>query len=513
VGFLALAQEIGLVSRDFQGGKKAVRNVVRAGAGGDVAWQQLQARLYGREIGRARLAKGMDVLLGRARQRNVSVAVISHKTQFSPYDAATDLRVAAKEWMQAHGLFDPQNTGLSPKNVFFESSRRDKIDRIRSLGCTHFIDDLDEVFNEPDFPSEVRSLLYAAGHDEIPPGRFRAFRTHEEIADHLLGVDPAIAAAALTGAPALEVIPVSRGGNNRLYRVVTADRVLALKSYPCPDDDARDRLGTEYDALSFLHTLGEDAVPAPVAISRPMRAALYRWIDGEPITAPVAGDIDAALAFLHRVHGYRQSGAASALPLASEACLSAAELLRQISVREQRLRGLVSCDRGLDDFLQRFAVLRSRLFESVGRGSEDELSLEFRTLSPSDFGFHNALRDRGGRVVFLDFEYFGWDDPVKLTADFLLHPGMALDRAARRRFADGMGAIHSADPDFRARLGRQLPLYALRWCLILLNEFLPGHRARRAVAGGGDNAAAKLRQLAKAEAMLGGIARLCEDLP
>jgi hypothetical protein len=294
---------------------------------------------------------------------------------------------------------------------------------------------------------------------------------------------------------------------------VTADGVLALKSYPCADDDARDRLGTEYDALSFLRTLGEDAVPAPVAISRPTRAAFYRWIDGEPITAPVAGDIDAALAFLHRVHGYRRSGAASAMPLASEACLSAAELLRQISEREQRLRGVAPRDPRLEEFLQRFADQRSRLFDSVDRGGEHELAAEFRTLSPSDFGFHNALRDRSGRVIFLDFEYFGWDDPVKLTADFLLHPGMALDRAARRRFADGMAAIHGADPDFRARLGRQLPLYALRWCLILLNEFLPGHRARRAVAGGGDNAAAKVRQLAKAEAMLGGIACLREDLP
>jgi len=512
-GFLALAREIGLVPEDFRGGKKAVRDAVRAGRGGEIAWQQLQARLYGRDIRRAQLAPGIDVLLERARARNVPVAVISHKTRFSRYDADTDLRLAAKDWMLGNGLFDPHGMGVRPENVFFEATREAKIDRIRSVGCTHFIDDLGEVFNEPEFPTDVRSYLYAAGYDEIPSGRFRAFRTHNEIADHLFGADPAVAAAALTGVPALTVTAISKGGNNRLYRVAGAGGVLALKSYPCPDDDPRDRLGTEYRALSFLKEQGERAVPAPVAIGRPMNVALYQWVDGDRIDDPAAADIDAAVDFVRRLHGYRRASGACALPLASEACLSTAELLRQISVREDRLSAVAPREPGLADFVARLREHHGRLAASIDRRHDDELAPEHRTLSPSDFGFHNALRDRDGRIVFLDFEYFGWDDPVKLTADFLLHPGMALDRAARRRFAGGMAELHGTDPDFRARLARQLPLYVLRWCLILLNEFLPGRRARRAVAGGGDHAGARARQLAKAEAMLGAMARLCEDLP
>jgi len=513
-GFLALARDMGFVSKDFRGGKKAVRDAVRAGAGGDIAWQQLQARLYGRDIGRARLAQGMDVLLERARARSVPVAVVSHKTQFSPFDAGTDLRRAAKGWMERNGLFDPQGMGVRPENVFFEATREAKIDRIRSVGCTHFIDDLGEVFDEPAFPHDVRSYLYAAGYDEIPGGRFRAFRTHNEIADHLFGADPVAAATALTGVKAPEVTAVSKGGNNRLYRVADSNGILALKSYPCPDDDPRDRIGTEYNALSFLREQGESAVPMPVAIDRSMHVALYQWIDGERIDEPAAADLDAALAFVRRLHGYRRADGASALPLASEACLSTAELLRQVSAREDKLATVAPREPELADFLVRLHKERDRLAASIGgRGEEKELAPQFQTLSPSDFGFHNALRDRDGHIVFLDFEYFGWDDPVKLTADFLLHPGMALDRTARRRFADGMAAIHDADSDFRGRLARQLPLYVLRWCLILLNEFLPERRARRAIAGGGDHVGATTRQLAKAEVMLAAMARLLEDLP
>jgi len=509
--FLALARDMGLVPAAFRGGKKAVRDAVRAGPGGDVAWQQLQARAYGRDIGRARLTDGIATLLERARLRNIPVAVVSHKTQFSPFDPETDLRNAAMIWMESNGLFE-RGMGVARENVFFEPTRQDKIRRIAALGCTHFIDDLDEVFGEPGFPGQIRSYLYAAGYDELPRGRFRAFRTHREIADHLLGVDPAEAAAGmLKGASVTDVVPVRQGGNNRLYRVTGTAGIVALKSYPSPDDDPRDRLGTEFGALSFLKAQGEESVPSPVAISREMNAALYQWIEGTLIEKPDAADIHAALDFLRRLHDYRSAPGAAGLPLASEACLSTAEILRQIAARETRLAEIGAREPLLGEFLARLRGWRAAL--TAGDSRAEELPMGQRTLSPSDFGFHNALRTAEGHIVFVDFEYFGWDDPVKLTADFLLHPGMALDPDARRRFARGMVELHAGDVDFRARLEKQLPLYALRWCLILLNEFLPERWARRAVAGEGDHAGARARQLAKAEAMLARTASAIEDLP
>ena len=48
-------------------------------------------------------------------------------------------------------------------------------------------------------------------------------------------------------------------------------------------------------------------------------------------------------------------------------------------------------------------------------------------MSPSDFGFHNALATPGGRLVFIDFEYAGWDDPAKLANDFFCQPAVPVD--------------------------------------------------------------------------------------
>jgi hypothetical protein len=138
-----------------------------------------------------------------------------------------------------------------------------------------------------------------------------------------------------------------------------------------------------------------------------------------------------------------------------------------------------------------------------GTNAEHVLDLRYRTLSPSDFGFHNAIRNREKSLIFYDFEYFGWDDPVKLCSDFLLHPGMSLSDRATARFWSGVQAVFAGDPDFRRRFDRSFPLFGLRWCMILLNEFLPEGLARRRYAGQRrDNEEIRIAQLTKAHKML-----------
>ena len=104
-------------------------------------------------------------------------------------------------------------------------------------------------------------------------------------------------------------------------------------------------------------------------------------------------------------------------------------------------------------------------------------------LSPSDFGFHNSIKLKDGRIQFIDFDYFGWDDPVKLTADFIWHPAMNLNKGLKDRWQKAMLEIFKDDKSFEDRLKAALPLYGLRWALIVLNEFLPEFKDRRKEAG------------------------------
>jgi hypothetical protein len=177
-----------------------------------------------------------------------------------------------------------------------------------------------------------------------------------------------------------------------------------------------------------------------------------------------------------------------------------------LSQRQNRL-AVAAHDDALAAFLERFSYfLAERIlppleqgYRAMGLSVAEPLPVSLRSLCPSDFGFHNALRDTSG-LVFLDFDYFGWDDPVKLVCDFLLHPGMALSEGLKRRFAVGARHIYGADGTFASRLNLLFALFALRWCLILLNEFLPERWAVRLHAGFQDDwSRVKRIQLERAE--------------
>jgi len=158
-----LAIERGLIADDDgDRTKRGVRDRVRRLPDGEIEWQRLQALAYGPMMCEAKLLDGADEFIRRCHTAGIEVCIVSHKTEYAPYDRTrTNLRDAAMQWMAAHRFFDAGGIGLGRDAVFFESTRDDKIARIRAIGCSHFIDDLEEVFLEPSFPSHVQKVLYA----------------------------------------------------------------------------------------------------------------------------------------------------------------------------------------------------------------------------------------------------------------------------------------------------------------------------------------------------------------
>jgi hypothetical protein len=158
--FVEAAGSKGLVEPGFTGGKQAVRSLIWELPEGDNLWQQIQGEVYSKRIWSAELYDGADAFLRRCQLEGAPVWIVSHKTQFNSFDPdQVDLRETALGWLQAKGLFG-EGLGLSPDRVYFETTRQDKVTRLGSLGCTHVIDDLLEVFNEPSFPPGVRKLLF-----------------------------------------------------------------------------------------------------------------------------------------------------------------------------------------------------------------------------------------------------------------------------------------------------------------------------------------------------------------
>ncbi|MDP2330644.1 MAG: phosphotransferase [Reyranella sp.] len=299
------------------------------------------------------------------------------------------------------------------------------------------------------------------------------------------------------------------GGNNRLFKVVTATGAVALKSYKPADSDDWDRLAHEWTALVFLARHLPGSIPTPIAHDPTSGWAAFEWVDGVRIGERSKADIATALEFAGALRMLGGAATEERFTEAREACLCLTDLLSQIDWRLKRLEPVAAANAELGDFLDEVrAELASRRQDALRTlDPAARLPRTLQVLSPSDFGFHNALRRPSGKLVFLDFEYFGWDDPAKLACDVHWHPGMALDPAEQDLFASGFGLQAKDDPGYRQRITAYRPLIGLRWCLILLNEFLALGLARRRYAGQTEEAsAAQARQLAKARVLYSSIA-------
>jgi hypothetical protein len=314
----------------------------------------------------------------------------------------------------------------------------------------------------------------------------------------------------LVGGAVLGLFKVGGGRNSRVYRVDTKDHVFALKQYPSLEDDPRDRLGAEARALKWMGKHGLDMVPRLVATDRNSNSSLLSWAEGSQVRQVGPSDVDQAAAFLGELHRLRRTASFPTIRLAAESCLSGTEIERQIRARLTRL-GVLEDESALQIFLTQevsvafvdFLSVARDVLSCAGLSFETELEQDQRTLVPADFGFHNALKDEKGRLTFIDFEYFGWDDPVKLTSEVLLHPGTPIAPEHRSRFCAAAEKLYGDDPGFATRLGAFHPLFGLRWVLILLNEFHPERWRKRIVAGASDGwAETKNRQLDAARAML-----------
>lgn len=186
--FQQAAGERGLLDVGFSGSKQQVRDAIRSLQDGELKWQALQGYVYGKGIAGARIFSGVPEFLRRACREGHKVMIVSHKTEYGHFDPdRVNLRTAALGWMEAQGFFSDRGFAIRQDDVHFSSTRSEKVRRIAELGCDVFVDDLEEVFADPDFPPSVDRILFsesAGTADGLPYSVCRDWRAIEEAVFH-----------------------------------------------------------------------------------------------------------------------------------------------------------------------------------------------------------------------------------------------------------------------------------------------------------------------------------------
>lgn len=308
--------------------------------------------------------------------------------------------------------------------------------------------------------------------------------------------------------------PVKGGANNRIYRLECGDRSLLLKIYYRDPLDLRDRLNTEFLFLKFLWSSGVKDVPEPYTCDTENGMAIYEWIEGSKLTPDTVKreHVVQAIDFFIRLNANRDK--AGDIPNGSEACFSLSEHIRTVDKRMGRLlkiEGSAEIDVEAKDFVEAklhplWEKIKEKLVELARLEDMDlerEIETEDRCLSPSDFGFHNAIVTSGNRLKFIDFEYAGWDDPAKTVCDFFCQPEIPVPKIYFHMFKKGISKVVRDRENLYKRIDMLFPVYQLKWCCIVLNEFIASDEKRRRFAfSDSDVENRKIIQLKKATEIL-----------
>ena len=288
---------------------------------------------------------------------------------------------------------------------------------------------------------------------------------------------------------------LSGGRNNRVYRVAAGDQTVLLKWYFRHAQDQRDRLNAEYSFCEYAIDCGATCVAKPLGRDDDSQLAAYSLLDGQGLAAGQveSSHTEQAIDFLRILNEHRAGENAKRLPIASEACFSLQEHIDCVAARVVKLRSINSqtdFHRDASELVNAkidpgLAKAISRLREWARKSDVSlraSLAAEQRCISPSDFGFHNALLREDGELSFVDFEYAGWDDPAKLLCDFYCQPEVPAPRDTWQQFADLTAELAGDTPLERQRQALLFPLYQVKWCCILLNEFVTTASDRRKFA-------------------------------
>ena len=485
--FQLAAERFGLVDKNVALSKESLRDQIRQKENGEKQWQKLQGYVYGKGIINAEIFPGLYRFLWRCYQNNVEVEIVSHKTKYGHFDKSkTPLRNASNNFLSDKNLING-NIQLI-KKITYTDNRIDKLDYIRHGNFDWFIDDLIEVI---DFVlvKDQKSILFFPDNKINKPYENTA-NSWEEIENLLfgqltLGEINSLSKYFLNKEFIKDVIQLKGRGNSSVYKVLTDKNPIFLKIYP--QIGKHNRLESEFYSTKILNDLGMNEVQKPIVFNKELNIAAYEWINTSNSYSFDTSAMEKILQFLKNMHSKRNNHLFDDFSMASDSCTSILSIENQIKRRLSQLQESSKEFGDLNDFLKNDFI---PVFTKVVAWSKSNLTKEQDysrsldkselTLSPSDFGFHNMIFSEDGSLRFVDFEYFGWDDPVKLISDFSHHAGMSLTKEMESYWFSGVKSIYGEC--ILNRLQVSWPLYGLNWCLIILNEFKSDVWSRRCLA-------------------------------
>lgn len=245
--------------------------------------------------------------------------------------------------------------------------------------------------------------------------------------------------------------------------------------------ESTDRMSSEVEFLRYAGKVAPSYVPSLLAVDEERRCVVLEYVDGYPYLSgmsPSTDDVNHAGSFFHLLNTNKALAKESIKRVAVDGFLSLSEHIENVHRRlnlftteHLSVRRKAEANKLVQRVQREFEGVARRTHMLIGTGQiQDLIGFDDCCVSPSDFGFHNAIRNAKG-VKFFDFEFAGWDDPAKTMLDFALQPRVPVADPLAKLFYQF--ARPFAYEQIAARSTALGPILRLKWVCIMLSVLRP----------------------------------------
>jgi len=263
------------------------------------------------------------------------------------------------------------------------------------------------------------------------------------------------------------------GRNNCAIKVKTVSGIYVVKRY-LNEVDRNERFDREVSFLQHCQKIGVKSVPILLNQDRKSNSILQQYVEGFRPESLTTFHLNSASSFIEEIN-QDIAGDIESLPRAADSFETGSSVIDNLysrfsSIGDARIVSALRPDTYMD-FSKFFSELvrsdsptHSALIEQLNELSRIAGRL---FLSPSDFGFHNCIESKEG-LIFIDFEYSGVDNPLKLILDFIYQPDFHITEEYAYLFSDAIGkpyGLNYLDIPREVRLA-----FAFKWFLMVIKR-------------------------------------------
>ena len=281
------------------------------------------------------------------------------------------------------------------------------------------------------------------------------------------------------GSKETSLVRLQGGINNRVYRCGDR-RFWVIKGYAPLQPGLRNRMQAEVEFLQYAAQVAPGFTPRLIHVDYDQRCVVMEYLEGETFPdrePPPQAAVTCAVDFFRHLNSDHTAARQCIRQDAAEGFLSLTEHLENI---KQRLAGMgcehlpaeikPQAERLLASMRKKYESTSEITAHQIASGMlNDAIQPDDCCISPSDFGFHNAISSAAG-VKFFDFEFSGWDDPTKAALDFMLQPRVPV----KQGLSPLLGSLNLKQSHYlKMRYEALMPILSLKWSCIILSVLNP----------------------------------------